>query len=76
MKVQKIEEIYQLYKIQKLYVNGTVTQKLLNIVNKQKILGNICFSKQIFKRKQLLGVPVYLLENVKTFPHMNSAASE
>ena len=28
MKVQKIEEIYQLYKIQKLYMNGTVTQKL------------------------------------------------
>ena len=33
MKVQKIEEIYQLYiKIQKLYMNGTVTQKLLNIL--------------------------------------------
>ena len=32
MKVQKIEEIYQLYKIQKLYMNGTVTQKLLNVL--------------------------------------------
>ena len=32
MKVQKIEEIYQLYKIKKIYMNGTVTQKLLNIL--------------------------------------------
>ena len=40
-----------------MHLNGTVIWKFLAL-KKQKILGNICFSEQIFYRKQSLGAPV------------------
>ena len=36
-------------------MNGTVIQKFLTVLKQEKILGSICFSKQIFYRKQSLG---------------------
>ena len=36
-------------------MNGTFIYKFLAVLKKKKILGNICFSKQIFYRKQSLG---------------------
>ena len=38
-------------------MNGTVIQKFLTVLKQEKILGSICFSKQIFDRKQSLGAP-------------------
>ena len=38
-------------------MNGTVIWKFLAFLKLQKILGNFCFSKQIFHRKQSLGAP-------------------
>ena len=38
-------------------MNGTAIQKFLAMLKLQKILGNICFSEQIFCRKQSLGAP-------------------
>ena len=38
-------------------MNGTVILKVLAFLDLQKILGNFCFSEQIFHRKQSLGVP-------------------
>ena len=38
-------------------LNGTVIQKFLAVLKLQKILGNICFSEQIFYKKQSLGAP-------------------
>ena len=43
--------------LRKLYINGTVIQKFLAFLKLQKIVGNFCFSEQIFYRKELLGVP-------------------
>ena len=40
-----------------MHLNGTVIWKFLAL-KKQKIVGNICFSEQIFYRKQSLGAPV------------------
>ena len=37
-------------------MNGMVIWKFLAIIKLWKILGKICFSKQIFYRKQSLGV--------------------
>ena len=39
-------------------MNRTVNEKVLAILEYEKILGNICFSEQIFHRKQSLGAPV------------------
>ena len=44
-------------KLRKLYMNGTVILKVLAFLDLQNILGNFCFSEQIFHRKQSLGVP-------------------
>ena len=38
-----------------------VIETFLAILKSKKILGNICFSEQIFYRKQSLGVPVNVL---------------
>ena len=38
-------------------MNGTFIQKFLVVFKQKKILGNICFSEQIFHRKQSLGGP-------------------
>ena len=38
-------------------MGGTVIQKFLAFLKLQKILGNFCFSEQIFYRKQSLGAP-------------------
>ena len=38
-------------------MNGTVIQEFLTVLKQEKILGSICFSKQIFYRKQSLGAP-------------------
>ena len=38
-------------------MNGTVIEKFLAVLKYQKILRNICFSEQIFYRKQSLGAP-------------------
>ena len=43
--------------LRKLYVNETVIQKFVAFLKLQKILGNFCFSEQIFYRKQSLGAP-------------------
>ena len=40
-------------------MNGTVIKKFVAVLKQKKILGNICFSEQIFYRKQSLGAPVY-----------------
>ena len=45
-------------KLRKSNLNGTLVQKYLAVSKQQKILGNICFSEQIFYRKQSLGAPV------------------
>ena len=37
-------------------MNVAVVQKFVAVLKKQKILGNTCFSEQIFYRKQSLGV--------------------
>ena len=42
-------------KLQKLYMNGTVIEKFLAFLKLLKILGNFCFSEEIFHRKQSLG---------------------
>ena len=42
-------------KLRKLYMNGTVIEKFLAFPKLLKILGNFCFSEQIFHRKQSLG---------------------
>ena len=59
-------------KLRKLYMNGTVIMKVLAFLNLQKILGNVCFSEQIFHRKQSLGVPdFFYILNIclpNTFP--------
>ena len=47
-----------LFKLRKLYMNGTAIQKSLVFLKPQKILGNVCFSEQIFHRKKSLGAPV------------------
>jgi len=47
-------EFQVLDKIRKLYVNGTVNWKFLAALKLYKILGNICFSEQIFYGKQSL----------------------
>ena len=44
-------------KLRKLYMNGMVIQKFLAFLKLQKIVGNYCFSEQIFHRKQSLGAP-------------------
>ena len=44
--------------LRKLYMNRTVNERVLTILEYEKILGNICFSEQIFHRKQSLGAPV------------------
>ena len=46
-----------LYKLRKLYMNETFIYKFLAVLKKKKILGNVCFSEQIFYRKQSLGAP-------------------
>ena len=38
--------------------------KFLAVVKQKKILGNICFSEQIFYRKQSLGAPVLFMYTV------------
>ena len=38
-------------------MSGTVIQEFLAFLKLQKILGNFCFSKQIFYRKESLGAP-------------------
>ena len=38
-------------------MNGTVIQTFLAFLSLQKILGNFCFSEQIFQRKQSFGAP-------------------
>ena len=45
-------------------MNGTGIQKFLAVLNQQKILGHVCFSEQIFYRKQSLGVSVLLAVNI------------
>ena len=54
IKLQKIvgNLIARLDDHQKLYMNGMVIQKIL--AKWKKILGKICFSEQIFYRKQSL----------------------
>ena len=47
-----------LEKLRKLYMNGTAIYKFLAVLKLQTILSNICFSEQIFYRKQSLGAPV------------------
>ena len=44
-------------KLRKLYLNGTLFQKFLAVFKQQNVVGNICFSEQIFYRKQSLGAP-------------------
>ena len=41
----------------KFYMNRTVIKKFLAVLKLWKIVGNICFSEQIFYRKQSLGAP-------------------
>ena len=50
-------------------MHGTVIKKFVAVLKQKKILGNICFSEQIFYRKQSLGAPVYsnLLVTFLTF---------
>ena len=56
IKLQKI--VGNLFeKLRKLYMNGTSIQKFLAVLKQTKILGNICFSEQIFYGKQSLGAP-------------------
>ena len=43
--------------LRKLNMNGMVIEKFLAFLELQKILGNFCFSEQIFYRKQSLGAP-------------------
>ena len=38
--------------------------KFLAVLKQKKILGNICFSEQIFYRKQSLGAPVLFMYTV------------
>ena len=58
-------------------MNGTVIWKFVAVLKQQKILGNICFSGQIFYRKQLLGAPARLaLENWFTFLRTNATESQ
>ena len=38
-------------------MNGTFIYKFLAVLKKKRILGNVCFSEQIFYRKQSLGAP-------------------
>ena len=38
--------------------------KFLAVIKLKKILGNICFSEQIFYRKQSLGAPVLFMYTV------------
>ena len=45
-------------------MNGTFIQKFLVVFKQKKILGNICFSEQIFYRKQSLGAPVLFMYTV------------
>ena len=45
-------------KLRKLYLNGTVIQKFLAILKLQEILGNFCFSEQVFGGKQSLSASV------------------
>ena len=40
-----------------MYLNETFIWKLLAVLKQKKILGNICFSEQIFYRKQSLVAP-------------------
>ena len=56
IKLQKIVENL-LDKLRKLYMNGTFIQKFLAFLKLQQIVGNFCFSEQIFHRKQSLGAP-------------------
>ena len=42
-------------------MKGMVTYNFLAVLKWQKILGDICFSEQIFYRKQSLGAHVYFL---------------
>ena len=39
-------------KLGKLYMDGTFIYKFLAVLKQKKVLGNICFSEQIFYRKQ------------------------
>ena len=38
-------------------MHGKFIYKFLAVLKQKKILGNICFSEQIFYRKQSLGAP-------------------
>ena len=46
-----------LVELRKLYMNGVIVKKFLAVLKKLNILGNICFSEQVFYRKQSLGAP-------------------
>ena len=41
-----------------MYTNETFIEKVLAVFKQKKILGNVCFSEQIFYRERSLGAPV------------------
>ena len=58
--------------LRKLYMNRTVNARVLAILEYEKILGNICFSEQIFHRKQSLGAPVQFQSSLKILQEPNA----
>ena len=46
-------------------MNGTFIQKCVALLQQKKILGNHCFSEQIFCRKQSLGAPDLISKRIK-----------
>ena len=49
-------------RLRKLYMSGTVIEKFLAFSKLWKILGNFCFSEQLFHRKQSLGAPLCIFK--------------